>query len=103
MDQIYTVKQCAQKLGITRQGLYKKLYNDKSGGFIQDHVFVINGKKFIDKELLDFFMCEKQIAQKEQTDPMTDEISKISVQLSDANKKKLLKAAQQILELQKYD
>lgn len=103
MDEIYTVKQCAQKLGMTRQGLYKKLYHDKSGGFIQDHILVINGKKFIDKELLDFFMREKQIAHKEQTDPMTDEISKISSQLSAANKKKLLKAAQQILELQKYD
>lgn len=103
MGDFYTVKECAQMLEVSPQAIYKRLYHDKSGGFVQDHVFTINGKKFIDEELMKFFMREKRIIENKSKDPVISEIDKILSQLTENNKKKVLKAAKQIFEVQKYE
>lgn len=107
MGELYTVKEAAKMLGVSPQALYKRLYQRKTDDFLTGHILVINGKKFLDEEILSFFLKEKRILEKknlnQHSDPVSNEINKVLSELNDANKKKVLKAAKQILEVQKYE
>lgn len=107
MGELYTVKEVAEMLGISPQALYKRLYHGKIGDVLLDHISVINGKKFLDEYIVNFFLKEKKILEKknlnQNSDPISAEINQVLSELSAGNKKKLLKAAKQILEVQKYE
>lgn len=107
MGELYTVKEASEMLGITPQALYKRLYHNKMGDVLLSHISVINGKKFLDEDILEFFLKEKRILEKksleQNSDPISTEVNQILSELTNINKKKLLKAAKQILEVQKYE
>lgn len=102
MEDLYTIKETAVLAGVTPQAIYKRLYHKKSGGFIQEHLKEINGKKYLDKMAVDFILREKRITLKTD-DPITNEINEILNKLNETNKKKVLKAAKAILEASKYE
>lgn len=96
ISKMITIKDCAEKAGISSQAVYKKINSNPE--LFEGHVFKAMGKKLLDEYAVQ--LITGSLAPKKELDELTKSIVEIVLELNDQGKQMVLDAAKKIKEVQ---
>lgn len=96
----YSVKECAKLGKMSTQSIYKKLNHENNKDYFAGHIKTEFGKKYLDEYAVSLILKNRGVGNS--SEPIIDEIIKITKQLNETNQKKVLNFAKQTLEVSKY-